>query len=125
MDMAVEQNSMRHVFDDTADLTAYQARANSVPLDEMNPAPTALKGIARAWAIASSKMDFSHPDAADENMLNRAIWYSASGFKRPYPGDKRVLYPHQVATRRHEDKDDAVEEGVRKPVAHAALRSPG
>jgi hypothetical protein len=42
-------------------------------------------------------MDFTVPDAAPEQQLNRAIWYSAKGFDVPYPGDGRVLWPHEVA----------------------------
>lgn len=96
IDMAVEQDSMRHVFTTKADFTTYRARPNLIPLDELNPAVSALKGVERDWAIASSRMNFSQPDAADEDLLNRAIWYSTTGFKRPYPGDKRVLSPRQV-----------------------------
>ncbi|HEV8319470.1 MAG TPA: hypothetical protein VGQ10_18805, partial [Vicinamibacterales bacterium] len=45
---------------------------------------------------ACEKMDFSAPDAADEDLLNRAIWYGTKGFDVPYPGDGRVLRPNEV-----------------------------
>ena len=32
--------------------------------------------------------------------LNRAIWYSATGFTQPYPGDGKILTPIEV------DRDD-------------------
>jgi YVTN family beta-propeller protein len=96
MDLAVSPTSMESLFSDKADLTPYTVQPNLIPLDEMNPSPSALTGLRRDWAIASTQMDFSHPDAADEELLNRAIWYSTKGFDKPYPGDKKVLAPSEV-----------------------------
>lgn len=31
-----------------------------------------------------------------ENVLNHAIWYATMGYRRPYPGDSRVLTPRRV-----------------------------
>jgi hypothetical protein len=33
-------------------------------------------------------------------VLNRAIWYGATGFTQPYPGDGKILTPIEV------DRDD-------------------
>lgn len=96
MDMAVEPTSMKHVFRNRPDRTRFKALPNQVPLDELNPQVSALKGLQKEWALASARMDFSKPDAADENMLNRVIWYSTKGFDKPYPGDSRVLVPQEV-----------------------------
>jgi hypothetical protein len=86
-----------NVTDDVADrpVTVHVIH-NQVRLDELNPSPSALKGIEREWAQASGKMDFSRPDVAGEGLLNRAIWYSTKGFHVPYPGDGRVLRPIEV-----------------------------
>jgi DNA-binding beta-propeller fold protein YncE len=86
-----------NVIDDVADrpVTVHVIH-NQVRLDELNPSPSALKGIEREWAQASGKMDFSRPDVAGEGLLNRAIWYSTKGFHVPYPGDGRVLRPIEV-----------------------------
>jgi hypothetical protein len=100
MDTAVDPTAMASVFTPKADFTPYKALPNIVPLDELNPAPAALRGVARDWAIACTHMDFSEPDAADEDLLNRVIWYSATGFRRAYPGDPRVLLPGEVLARR-------------------------
>lgn len=62
----------------------------------MNPGSTALKGLEKEWALASAALDFSKPDAADTDILNRAIWYGTKGFDKPYPGDARVLAPNEV-----------------------------
>jgi hypothetical protein len=96
MDLAVDPTSMRHAFTGMPDFTPFRALPNSVPLDEMNPSIAALTGLRLEWALASDKMDFSRPDAAGEDHLNRAIWYATKGFNVPYPGDGRVLRPSEV-----------------------------
>ncbi|MBL8221835.1 MAG: bifunctional YncE family protein/alkaline phosphatase family protein, partial [Bryobacterales bacterium] len=82
-DLAAEP--MFSVFGSTGDNTPYKALANHIPLDEMNPPLKALRGIERELAIASSAMDFDEPDAAPEDVLNRAIWHSVMGFHKIYP----------------------------------------
>ncbi|MFN7939554.1 MAG: alkaline phosphatase family protein [Bryobacteraceae bacterium] len=82
-DLAAEP--MFSVFQSSADSTPYQALPNRIPLDEMNPPLKALRGVERELAIASSGMDFDEPDAAPEDVLNRAIWHSVMGFQRKYP----------------------------------------
>ena len=52
-----------------------------------------------AWNQASNEMfraKFNQADAVDENLLNHVIWYSTTGFTRPYPGEKTVLMPSDV-----------------------------
>jgi len=96
MDMAVQPTSMRRVFTEDPDFTPFHALPNQVPLNEMNPSPATLAGVQREWAVACEGMDFSRPDAAGEDLLNRAIWYATKGFDVPYPGDDRVLRPSEV-----------------------------
>ncbi|HVF05780.1 MAG TPA: bifunctional YncE family protein/alkaline phosphatase family protein [Frankiaceae bacterium] len=88
---------MREVFTNTPDLRPFDAIPRLVPATR-NPPLSALRGIAKEWALACAKMDFTIPDAAPEQLLNRAIWYSVRGFV-PYPGDGRVLRPSEVAAR--------------------------
>jgi hypothetical protein len=38
-------------------------------------------GLQKELAVASLKMDFSEPDAAPEDLLNRAIWHSVKGVR--------------------------------------------
>jgi YVTN family beta-propeller protein len=73
------------VFAADPDYTPYQGLRNRVPLDEMNPPLHALKGLALALASASLRMDFTEPDAVPEDVLNRAIWHSARGYRSQYP----------------------------------------
>jgi YVTN family beta-propeller protein len=75
---------MRPCFADKPDLTPYEAVANKIPLDEMNPTLDKLQGTALHWAKKSLEMDFDEGDEADEDTLNRILWFSVHGEKR-YP----------------------------------------
>jgi hypothetical protein len=83
-DLAAEP--MFPAFAEKPDVTTYTALPNKIPLDELNPPLRALQGQALRDAVASSKMDFSEPDEAPEDILNRIIWRSTKGIGRPYPG---------------------------------------
>ncbi len=96
MDAAVDPTSLGELFADHAVQPAFDVRPTNIPLDTMSFAASTLTGIERAWAEASDAMDFSHPDAADEELLNRAIWYATKGYETPYPGDSRPLWPEEV-----------------------------
>ncbi|MEO8027559.1 MAG: bifunctional YncE family protein/alkaline phosphatase family protein [Bryobacteraceae bacterium] len=82
-DLAAEP--MFPAFAEKADTSPYEALANKIPLDELSPPLRALKGQALKDAVASMKMDFSEPDEAPEEILNRIIWRSAMGAARAYP----------------------------------------
>jgi YVTN family beta-propeller protein len=66
------------------DLTPYQTLPATVKLDELNPPLKKLKGRARIWAEKSMALDFSKPDAAEEDTLNRILWFAAKG-EEEYP----------------------------------------
>lgn len=85
---------MRSLFTDTPDRTPFTAVVPDVERLR-NPPLAGLTGLARQWAAACLRIDFTHPDAAPEQLLNRAIWYALKGFT-PYPGDTRVLTPDEV-----------------------------
>jgi DNA-binding beta-propeller fold protein YncE len=76
---------MRSVFVTTPDLTGFHAVPNIVPLTQVTAALNALPGDARRAAAASSAMNFSIPDAAPEDDLNRILWHAARGWHTPYP----------------------------------------
>ena len=79
---------MRDCFTAKPDLTPYVAEKNRIPLDEMNPPPKKLDGMALHWAKKSMEMDFSKEDLIDEDTFNRVLWFSVMGDK-PYPGDEK------------------------------------
>ena len=74
-------------FADVPDLTPYAAVKNTVPLDEMNKPVSRLDGKAREFALKSLALDFDEEDRADEDTLNRILWFSVRG-DAPYPGDR-------------------------------------
>jgi YVTN family beta-propeller protein len=84
---------MFSVFTSKPDLTPYTARANHVPLDEMNPPLAGLNGLQRQLAKFSLTIDSSEPDSADADMLNRAIWHSVKGFDTPYNYGRPIAQP--------------------------------
>ena len=86
---------MRSLFTDKPDLSTYTAVAPTL-VPAQNPPLEQLTGMPRAWAQACLRMDFTHPDGIDEQLLNHAIWYAGHGFRTPYPGELRVLLPAQV-----------------------------
>jgi hypothetical protein len=51
----------------------------------VNPPLRALSGKARDGAVASSKMNWSLPDAAPTEKLNRILWGNIKGWDKPYP----------------------------------------
>jgi hypothetical protein len=49
------------------------------------------------------------PDSVDETFLNHVIWYSATNWQRPYPGESRIQSPDaflRVAARHPAHDDD-------------------
>jgi len=74
----------------------------NVPITGTGPANYAMKvmprmtPMQRAWNLASNQMTKGKEgkaDSVDENFLNHVIWYSATNWKRPYPGEAKVLPP--------------------------------
>jgi len=87
-------NPMYDVFSNKIDTTPYHALKNQIPLDEMNPPLSALKGKAKDFARASELMAQKGIDAGDDDLLNRIIWSSVK---------KKEAYPAKFAGK---DKDD-------------------
>ncbi len=73
-------------FQETADLTPFDAVPNQVPLDQMNPDPKAINDpLLRQNAITSSTLNFREIDKAPEDVLNRILWHAMKGSQAPYP----------------------------------------
>ena len=77
--------TMARSFSHKPNLAAFDAVPNQIPLDEMNGPVASLRGLERSLALASLSMDFSEPDEAPEDLLNRTIWHSVKGYATPYP----------------------------------------
>jgi hypothetical protein len=71
-----------------------------------------LTPLQKAWIEASDEMmkdKLTKADAADENFLNHVVWYSATDWKRPYPGETEILWPDdfvRAPARKAFDGDD-------------------
>ena len=76
---------MTAAFTKKRNLSPFTAVPNDVPLDEMNVPVASLQGLERSLALASLDMDFSEPDNAPADVLNRVIWHSVRGYEAPYP----------------------------------------
>ena len=73
-------------FVDLPNLKPFDAVPNIVPLDQMNPSPSAiLDKVLREDALVSATLNFIEVDKAPEDTLNRIIWRSVKGSKVPYP----------------------------------------
>lgn len=83
---------MTDCFQREKNVRPYTAQSNEIPLDELNPPTTALRGRARDLAMKSAAMDFEGVDRIEEDTMNRAIWHSVRGEHAPYPA--HLAGPH-------------------------------
>jgi hypothetical protein len=77
--------------------------ANQVPLDQgvtasaANTTDTsAVKALRVAWQKKKTQIfagKLTKPDSEDPDTVNHLNWYMATGFTRPYPGEKTVRPP--------------------------------
>jgi YVTN family beta-propeller protein len=76
-------NDMRQSFQQTADLTPYQAVEPKQSIYEVNPELNALSGQEKTDAVASSKMDWQEPDDVPTEQLNEILWRNSVGTQYP------------------------------------------
>jgi YVTN family beta-propeller protein len=94
---------MRTAFTNTpVNIAPFTALAPTISLNTL-PTNTASRSsigkLKTAWVHASNAMfrgKINKADSVDENVLNHVIWYSTTGFTRPYPGEKKVLMPSDI-----------------------------
>jgi YVTN family beta-propeller protein len=78
---------MWECFRKRADMTPYKALAANSRLDEVNKKVAELSGGELQLALDSAKMDFTKPDRADEDTLNRILWHAMKGLDAAYPAE--------------------------------------
>ena len=66
------------------DLTPYIALPSQIPLNEMNPQLSALKGQELYYAKKSMEPQFDGIDSGDDDTFNRILWFAMKG-KTKYP----------------------------------------
>jgi YVTN family beta-propeller protein len=77
---------MTDCFTDAPDFTSYQAVPNRIPLDRLNPQLTDIRNPQQLhWAKVSLAQRLDEIDQADENTLNRILWFAARGRDDSYP----------------------------------------
>ena len=73
-------------FTDVPDFRPFEAVANNVPLDTMNPPEKTIADAAlRRDAVRSARFDLRKADACPEDVLNRILWRAVKGPAVPYP----------------------------------------
>jgi len=107
---------MFDAFQDTPDLRPYDHLPAVIALDSGPDLPhkenTAYTPMQQAWLSATAevmKNKYDKADAVDPNFLNHVIWYSTTGWARPYPGERNVQMPGpfvKAAKKFHDDDDD-------------------
>ncbi|MEP7345063.1 MAG: hypothetical protein ABI877_07345, partial [Gemmatimonadaceae bacterium] len=82
--------------DEQANYAPFTALIPAQSIYETNRAVGAIRGPhaaeQRRAALASSRMNFSEPDAAPSDRLNRILWHDARGWGTPFPGVKRSIF---------------------------------
>jgi hypothetical protein len=107
---------MFDAFQDTPDLKPFDHLAAVIALDNGPELPhkenTSYTPMQKAWLSATAevmKNKYDKADAVDPNFLNHVIWYSTTGWARPYPGEQKVEMPGpfvKAAKKFHDDDDD-------------------
>jgi YVTN family beta-propeller protein len=97
---------MRASFQDTADLTPYQAVTPRQDLLQLNPPLQSLNGPQLQGALASAAMRWDVPDAVPSAVLNQISWHDVKGWDTPYPEAMHAVFsPFQL----EDDDQDNVE----------------
>jgi YVTN family beta-propeller protein len=106
---------MFDVFQNTPDLTPYDHLVAVLPLDQGPDLPgrqnLAYTPLQKVWLRATAEVmkgKYDKADAVDPNFLNHVIWYSATDWTRPYPGENKVLTPGPFikAAKKYSGDDD-------------------
>ena len=91
---------MFNLFTNTANLAPWNHVPNQIPLDQgvtqVASQAAAMSPIAKAWSQAKAEMfqgKLNRADSVDPVTANHWAWYEATGFTRPYPGEKTVRWP--------------------------------
>ncbi len=86
---------MVNALGDAVNLAPYSVLKNNIPLDELNPNPSALTGEAKKLAEASMAMNWEELDTQNKVLVNRAVWLAEAprsvgkkGFSTQFPAAK-------------------------------------
>jgi hypothetical protein len=106
------------------DFTPYTALVPKQSLYDVNVKLGAITGPyakeRREAALQSAKMDFSEPDEAPSDLLNKILWHEAKGWGVKYPGVKQSLFSPYSIDIPDEDRREKAEE--KKPSVKGAVK---
>jgi len=74
-------------FTNKESLIAYNTLPNRIPINDINPELSSLKGKTLFYAKASSGHQYDYVDGGNDDLLNHILWYAARGRKK-YPSMK-------------------------------------
>ena len=96
--------------EEAPNLAPYTALVPQQSLFDVNQRVSSITGPhaaeRRRAALASARMNFSDPDAAPSEALNRILWHDARGWAVPYPEVKRSLFFPMAVDIEDEDRVD-------------------
>ena len=108
------------------DLTPFTARTPRQDLLAVNVRVGAITGPfakeRRTAARASARMNFSEPDAAPSDRLNRILWHTERGWGVPYPGVRNAVFFPLSVDLSDDEREEAEERAERR--ARAARAAP-
>jgi len=95
---------MFNLFTNTPNTAPWTHVVNQIPLDQgvQGAASTVSTPLSVAWSQAKATMfngKLAKADSEDPYTMNHWAWYEATGFTRPYPGEKTVRWPSEFANR--------------------------
>ena len=101
---------MTDCFTDKPDMTPYKCAPNVVPLDEMSLEGSIYYGKGSKTIYEPGNGPFDHPDAINDDEMNRVVWYLAKGPDSPYPAEYAGAHGKGLAALGlkldHADSDD-------------------
>lgn len=71
-------------FTDKPNLSPFNSVMNKIPIDDINPKLSMLKGKPLYYAKMSLRPEFDHVDGGNDDLMNRILWFAAKG-KKAYP----------------------------------------
>jgi hypothetical protein len=95
---------MYNLFTNIPNLAPWTHVPNLIPLNQgvSQASVSKLSPIGKAWMQAKAEIfkgKTTKADSEDPYTVNHLTWYEATGFTRPYPGEKTVRWPSDFANR--------------------------
>jgi hypothetical protein len=92
-----------------SELAPFKHLPPTIPLNTLVTSTSDADTIEGAWRLASDRLfegKVGKADAVEPDVLNHVIWYAATEFKKPYPGETKVRWPSEFDLTAAGDGDD-------------------